>query len=115
MFKSIFHLIFTLFILFVFNTVSVAQIAEGEASSFFFDHKPKSVDKIKIEGLLIAPFDPMTVKIRTHSNSLQIIDKATGRDLYLPYSLIQYLRYEPKINIKNSKGHIIISILKYSD
>jgi len=92
-------------------TLSTAQISKSEAEKFILDHPAKEVQKVSVitfmeykKKVLVRNGDSFEAKSTVFSaleNSLFIVD-GTGKEMYIPYSQIRALTYQPESNAKYS-------------
>lgn len=104
------HLLIALFIGGFTLNVS-AQISKAEAEKFINDHPAKEVQRVSVitfmeykKKTLVRngdSFEPKTTVLTALDSSLLIVD-GTGKEMYIPYSQIRALTYQPESSTKYS-------------
>ncbi|HIP32338.1 MAG TPA: hypothetical protein EYG86_06220 [Crocinitomicaceae bacterium] len=104
--------IFTVLIFcFGIMTVSYSQISKSEAEKFISDHPAKDVQRVSVitfmeykKKTLVRNGDSFEAKstVLTALESSLLIKDGTGKEMYIPYSQIRTLTYQPESSAKYS-------------
>ena len=105
--KGIITLIFTICVL----SIVQGQISKVEVEKFIEQHKPKDVQKVSVitfmefkKKTLVRSgdsFESKSTVLTALENSLLLVD-GTGKEMYIPYSKIKALIYQPESSVNYS-------------
>lgn len=103
--KTLKFIALTAFLTLGITSISVAQISKQDAETFINAHSAKEVQRVSIISFMQYKksklvrngdsFVPATTVMTALETSLFIID-GTGKEMYIPYSQIKSLSYQPE-------------------
>ena len=115
--NTIKNLTIAAFFAFGISTVSYTQISKAEAATFINAHPAKDLQKVLVytftgyvSGKFVSDgdsFKASTTVIKLTDNCIHIKD-GTGKEMYVPYSQIKSLGYQPETDKKYSNMSINI-------
>lgn len=86
---------------------AMCQISKSEATAFITSHTPSGVSRFWVIEQIqynaagndfardLESFDPATVVMKAMETSILIKD-GSGKEIYVPYSQVKYLMYQPE-------------------